>query len=97
MRSLLLVESFYFRPSNQYILVGMIPSCFHFEKNVFVAGKSPVKVYFKILDIIILGELHIAYMGLGACFSSCSECYVIDLDSLAFILHFYKLYCLHLY
>jgi hypothetical protein len=28
MRSLLLVESFDFRPSNQYILVKVIPSCF---------------------------------------------------------------------
>jgi hypothetical protein len=43
MRSLLLVESFDFRPSNQYILVRVIPSCFRFVKIVFVAGKSPVK------------------------------------------------------
>jgi hypothetical protein len=32
MRSLLLVESFDFRPSNQYILVRLIPSCFRFAK-----------------------------------------------------------------
>jgi hypothetical protein len=32
MRSLLLVESFEFRPSNQYILVRVIPSCFRFAK-----------------------------------------------------------------
>jgi hypothetical protein len=32
MRSLLAVESFDFRPSNQYILVRMIHSCFHFAK-----------------------------------------------------------------
>jgi hypothetical protein len=32
MRSLLLVESFDLRPSNQYILVRVIPSCFHFAK-----------------------------------------------------------------
>jgi hypothetical protein len=32
MRSLLLVESFDLRPSNQYILVKVIPSCFHFAK-----------------------------------------------------------------
>jgi hypothetical protein len=32
MRSLLLVESFDFRPSNQYILVRMIPSCFRLPK-----------------------------------------------------------------
>jgi hypothetical protein len=33
MRSLLLLESFYLRPSNQHILVKMIPSCFRFEKT----------------------------------------------------------------
>jgi hypothetical protein len=32
MRSLLLVESLDFRPSNQYILVREIPSCLHFAK-----------------------------------------------------------------
>jgi hypothetical protein len=32
MRSLLIVESFHFRPSNQYILVRVIPSCFRFAK-----------------------------------------------------------------
>jgi hypothetical protein len=32
MRSLLLVESLDFRPSNQYILVRVIPSCFRFAK-----------------------------------------------------------------
>jgi hypothetical protein len=31
-RSLLLVESFYLRPSNQCILVMVIPSCFRFAK-----------------------------------------------------------------
>jgi hypothetical protein len=36
---LLLVESFDFRPSNQYLLVK-VPFC----ENVFVPGKSPVKV-----------------------------------------------------
>jgi hypothetical protein len=30
MRSLLLLESFTLRPSNQYILVRVIPSCFRF-------------------------------------------------------------------
>jgi hypothetical protein len=32
MRSLLLVEGFDFLPSNQYILVRVIPSCFRFAK-----------------------------------------------------------------
>jgi hypothetical protein len=43
MGSLLLVERFDFRPSNQYILVRVIPSCFRVAKSV-VSGKSPVKV-----------------------------------------------------
>jgi hypothetical protein len=32
MRNFLLVESFDLRPSNQYSLVGVIPSCFRFAK-----------------------------------------------------------------
>jgi hypothetical protein len=40
----MLVESFDFRPSNQYILVRVIPSSFPFSENVFVPSKSPVKV-----------------------------------------------------
>jgi hypothetical protein len=45
MRSLLLVESFDLRPSNQQIQFGkgdfyLFPFC----ENVFVPGKSPVKV-----------------------------------------------------
>jgi hypothetical protein len=79
MRSMLLVESFYLCPSNQYILVRVIPSC----ENVFVLDKYPVKVWPKILDIIILGELHVLY-GPGAHFSSCGECDVDRLGSVSF-------------
>jgi hypothetical protein len=43
MISLFLLESFYLRPKNQYILVMVIPS-FPFYENAFVLGKSPVKV-----------------------------------------------------
>jgi hypothetical protein len=43
MRSLLLVESFDLRPSNQYILVRVIPSCFHLQKCV-CGRQSPIKV-----------------------------------------------------
>jgi hypothetical protein len=39
MRSLLLIESLDFRPSNQYILVSESPSCLRLEKNVRVPGK----------------------------------------------------------
>jgi hypothetical protein len=37
MRSLLLVESFNFRPSNQYILVRVIPSFFRMKYTVQMA------------------------------------------------------------
>jgi hypothetical protein len=54
------VESSDLRPSNQYILVRVIPSCF-----LSVPSKSAVKVQPKILDIFSLGELHIVYMDRG--------------------------------
>jgi hypothetical protein len=74
MRSLSLVESFDLRLSNQYILV-----------KVFL-------VVSKILDIIILGELHIVYMdqGGGHVLLRVVNVTWIDLDSLAFFLHFFK-------
>jgi hypothetical protein len=37
MRFLLLVERFDFRPSNQHILVRVIPSCFRFAKMCCVS------------------------------------------------------------
>jgi hypothetical protein len=66
MRNLLLVESFDLCPSNQYILVRVIPSCFRFAKMCLVQPE--------ILDIFFLGELHIVYMDWGAHSSSCGEC-----------------------
>jgi hypothetical protein len=44
MRSLLIIESFDLCPSNQYILVGAIPSCFRFGEDVFMSGESSVEV-----------------------------------------------------
>jgi hypothetical protein len=41
--SLLFVESFNLHMSNQYILVRVIPSCFHFMK-MCLSQMSPVKV-----------------------------------------------------
>jgi hypothetical protein len=38
------VESFYLRSSNQYVFVKVTPSFFPVCENVFVPGKSPVKV-----------------------------------------------------
>jgi hypothetical protein len=85
MRSLLLVESFDFHPTNQYISVRVIPSCFSFAKM----RVSPVKVQPKILDIF-LGELHIVYMDWGVRFSLCSECYVDRLGFVGFHSPFFK-------
>jgi hypothetical protein len=81
MRSLLLVESFDFRPSNQYILVRVIPSCFRFAKMCLWQVSLLSRCKPKYLDIF-LGELHTVYLDRGACFSSCSECYA---DRLGFI------------
>jgi hypothetical protein len=44
MRSLLFVESFDFRPSNQYVLVRVIPSCFHFVENQCFRGMCRLKM-----------------------------------------------------
>jgi hypothetical protein len=51
---------------------------------VFAPGKSPIEVQPEILYIIFLGELHIVYMGKGACFALCSECDVDLLESVNF-------------
>jgi hypothetical protein len=68
---------------------------FPFYENVFVPGKSPVKVQPKILDISLV-ELHIAHMdrggggGGGPVSLLVLNVTWIDLDPLAFILHFFK-------
>jgi hypothetical protein len=87
-RSLLLVESFDLRRSNQHILVRVIPSCFPFCENMFVPDKSPVKMYPEILDIFS-GELHVVYMDRGT-FSMCGECDVDRLGSVSFHSPFFK-------
>jgi hypothetical protein len=83
MSSLLLVESFDFRPSNQYILVRVIPSCFRFAKmclcQVSLLSRGSPRYFISsswgscILFIWTRGWVR---------FSSCSECYV---DRLGFI------------
>jgi hypothetical protein len=57
---------------------------------VFVPGKSPVKVYPKILDIFFLGELHTVYMDLRALFSQCSDCDVDRFEFVGFYSQFFK-------
>jgi hypothetical protein len=84
MRRLLLVESFDFRPSNQYILVRVIPRCFRFAKICLchvnrLSRCSP------------RGELHIVYMNEGAHFFSCYVlCYMDRLGFVGFHSPFFK-------
>jgi hypothetical protein len=78
------VESFELRPSNQYILMRVIRSCFRFVKICFAPDKSPVKVQLEILDIFFLGELHIVYMDRGARFLSYGESDVYQFGSVSF-------------
>jgi hypothetical protein len=90
MRSLLLVESFYFRPSNQYILVRVIPSCFRFAKmclSLCVCLLSSCSARY--LTSSFWEELHTVYMGRGHVSLRVVNVTWIDLDSMAFILHFY--------
>jgi hypothetical protein len=71
MEILLLVESFELGPSSIHFGEGnsyLFPFC----ENVFVSGKSPVKVQPEIL-YTFLGELHAVYMDREAGFASCSE------------------------
>jgi hypothetical protein len=56
------MESFDLRPSNQYILVGVIPSCFRFEKMFLCQITCRVKLQPEILDTFFMGELYVVYM-----------------------------------
>jgi hypothetical protein len=71
MRNLLLVESLDLCPSNQYVLVRVIPTCFRFAK-MCLCQEFPVKVQPEIL-ILFLGELRVDYMDWWARFSSYGE------------------------
>jgi hypothetical protein len=89
MRSLLLVESFDVCPSNQYILVRLIPSCFRFAKMCLcqVSLLSSVVQY---NWHHLRGVAHCSYRPGGGGHVSLRVVNItwIDLDSLAFILHF---------
>jgi hypothetical protein len=84
MRSLLLVESFDFRPSDQYILTRVNPSCFRFANKCLSQVSLLPRCNPRYLTYS-LGELHIVYMDRVASFSSCSECYVDRLGSVSFV------------
>jgi hypothetical protein len=85
----LLVESFDFRPSNQCILVRVSPSCFHFAKiclcQVSLSRWSP-----RYLTSSFGGVTHCLYGPGGQVSLRVVNVMWIDLDSLAFILHFFK-------
>jgi hypothetical protein len=57
MRSLLLVESFEFRPSNQYVLVRVIPSCLRFAKMCLCLSISTSRIKVQVDVNIIRSEV----------------------------------------
>jgi hypothetical protein len=81
MRRLLLVESFGLRLSNQYILVRLIPSCFHFTKMCLCQVSLLSRCSMRYLASVWGGSCtwgHVSFRGLNVMW--------IDLDPLAFIL-----------
>jgi hypothetical protein len=89
MRSLLLVEGVDFRPSNQYILVRVVPSCFRFAKMCLCQVSLLLSCSPRYLTsswgsctLFIWTGGHVSLRVVNVTW--------IDLDSLAFILHFLK-------
>jgi hypothetical protein len=85
MRNLLLVESFDFCPSNQYILVRVIPSCFRFAKMCLcqvslLSRCSPSYLTSSSWGSCTMDRVHVSLHVVNVTW--------IDLDSLVFILHF---------
>jgi hypothetical protein len=89
-RSLLFVESFDFRPSNQNILVRAIPSCYRFSKMCLCQVSLMSRYSPRYLTLSFLGELHIVCLNWGGGHVSFRVVSVtwIDLHPLAFMLHF---------
>jgi hypothetical protein len=87
MRSLLLVESFDLRPSNQYILVWVIPSCFRFAKMCLCQVSLLSSCSPRYLISSSWGVAHYLYGPWGGGHVSLRVVNVtwIDLDPLAFI------------
>jgi hypothetical protein len=88
MRSLLLVERFDLRPSNQYILVRVIPSCFRFAKMCLgqvglLSRRSP-----RYLTSSSWGSYTLFIWTGGHVSLRVVNVTWIDLDSSASILHF---------
>jgi hypothetical protein len=86
---LLLVESFDLRPSNHYILMRVIANCFHFAKMCLcqvclLSSCSPKYLTSSrgSCTLFVWTGGHVSLRVLNITW--------IELDSLAFILHFYK-------
>jgi hypothetical protein len=89
MRSLLLLESFDLRPSNQHILVKVIPSCFHFAKMCFCQLSLLSKCSPRYLISSSRGSCTLFIWTRGHVSLRVVNVIWIDLDSLAFILPFF--------
>jgi hypothetical protein len=64
MRSLLLVESFDLRPSNQYIMVRVIPSCFRFANFFFFVKMTAPEVWWSEC-LASDSEIHVRFPALS--------------------------------
>jgi hypothetical protein len=88
MRSLLLVESFDFRPSNHYSLVRVIPSCFHFAKICLCQVSLLSRYSPRYLAFSVRGSCLVFIWTGGHVSLRVVNVTWIDLDPLALILHF---------
>jgi hypothetical protein len=82
MKGLLLVESFDFCPSNQYILVRVNPSCFRFAKMCLCQVSLLSRCNPRCLTSSCSGNCTLLIWTGVARFSSCSEC---NVDRLGFV------------
>jgi hypothetical protein len=88
MRSLLLVESFDLRPSNQYILVRVTPGCFRIEKLCLCQVTLLSRCSPRYLTSSSWGSCTLFIWTGGHIPLRVVNVTWIDLDSLAFILHY---------
>jgi hypothetical protein len=87
MRSLLLVESFVLRPSNQYVSVRVIPSCFRFAKMCLCQVSLLSRCSPRYLTSSSWGSCTLFIWSGGHVSRRVVNVTWIDLDSLAFFLH----------
>jgi hypothetical protein len=88
MRSLSLVERFDLCPSNQYILVRVIPSCFRFAEMYLCQISLPSGCSPRYLTPSSLGSCTLFVWTGGHVSLRVVNVTWIDLNPLAFILHF---------